>query len=404
MDPVLVARFNRHYTPDVYRRVAREMERRCREPAFGFRLAELPLILPADLRERCERAATEILAEVSRPEVRAAGEDAIPDAFRVPRTDSLPHFLAIDLAIVRGVEGDLEPRLVELQAFSSLYGMELVQGEIWGEILATMPEMPARWTQLFGGLDRDRYVDLLRRTIVADEDPEQVVLLEIEPENQKTRADFHVIEDLLGVRTVCATTVRKEGRRLLAPIGDRWVPVRRIFNRIVFDELEKAGSVLPWSWHDDLDVTWVAHPNWYWIWSKHTLPRIRLRWAPVTRYLSEVTRLPDDLDRYVLKPLFSYAGSGVVVDVTKTAIEAIPPAERGSWILQEKVEYAPALAAPDGAGVKGEIRMMFLRPEGSSELTLAINLARLSRGKMHGVDHNRGLDWVGSSVAVWPVD
>ena len=302
MDPSLVARFNRHYTPEVYRRVVREMERRCREPAFGFRIAELPLILPRDLRERCERAAREILAAVSHPEVRAAGETAIPDRYRVPGTDDAPHFLAVDLAIVRGPDGDLEPRLVELQAFSSLYGMELVQGEIWGETLAAMPEMPGRWTQLFGGLDRERYVDLLRRTIVAGEEPEQVVLLEIEPEGQKTRADFHVIEDVLGVRTVCATEVRKEGRRLLAPIGDRWVPVRRIFNRIVFDELERAGSVLPWSWHDDLDVTWVAHPNWYWIWSKHTLPRIRLRWAPATRYLSELDSIPEDLDRYVLKP------------------------------------------------------------------------------------------------------
>jgi hypothetical protein len=402
MDPDLVQRFNAHYTPEVYARVCREMERRCREPAFGFRLAELPLILPADLRERCERAAYEILAEISRPSIRAAGEMAIPDAFRVPRTDALPHFLAVDLAIVRGPEGDLEPRLVELQAFSSLYGMELVQGEIWGEILASIPGMPGRWTPIFGGLGREGYVDLLRRTVIAGEDPEQVVLLELDPENQKTRADFHVIEEVLGVRTVCATKVRKDGRRLLAPLGDRWVPIRRIFNRIVFDELERAGAALPWSWHDDLDLTWVAHPNWYWIWSKHTLPRIRLRWAPVTRYLSEVDRVPDDLERYVLKPLFSYAGSGVVVDLTPDAIRAIPPAARGNWILQEKVEYAPALTAPDGAGVKGEIRMMFLRAEGSDDLTLAINLARLSRGKMHGVDHNKGLDWVGSSVAVWP--
>lgn len=380
------------------------MERRCREPAFGFRLAEIPLILPPDLRKRCEQAAKDILEEISRPSILAAGEMAIPEVFRVPHTDGLPHFLAIDLAIVRGADGALEPRLVELQAFSSLYGMELIQGEIWGEVLASMPGMPSRWTHCFNRLDRDGYVDLLRRTVVADEDPEQVVLVELEPESQKTRADFHVIEDVLGVRTVCATRLRKEGRAVLAPHGDRWIPVRRLFNRIVFDELERAGSELPWSWHDELDLTWVAHPNWYWIWSKHTLPRIRGRWAPKTRYLSEVDRLPDELERFVLKPLFSYAGSGVVVDLTPEAIEAIPPTERGNWILQEKVDYAAALTAPDGAGVKGEIRMMFLRAEGSNELTLAINLARLSRGKMHGVDHNRGLDWVGSSVAVWPDD
>lgn len=401
-DPALVEIFNRRYTAAVYERVRREMAARCEVPEFGFRLAELPLILSPALRERLERGAREILAEIARPSLRASGEMAIPERYRVPGTDGMPHFLAIDLAIARGETGELEPRLVELQAFSSLYGMEIVQGEVWAEILSEMPGLPDRWTQYFSGLGRDGYVDLLRRTIVADADPDEVVLLDLDPENQKTRADFQVIRRVLGVRTVCATKVRKEGRRLLAPLGDRWVPIRRLFNRVVFDELERAGSPLPWSWQDDLDLVWVSHPNWYWIWSKHTLPRIRHPFVPATRYLSEVAELPDDLSRYVLKPLFSFAGTGVQVDLDRETLLAIPPEERGRWILQEKVDYAPAITAPDGAAVKAEIRMMFLRAEGTDDLVLAINLARLSRGKMHGVDHNRGLDWVGSSIGVWP--
>jgi hypothetical protein len=157
-------------------------------------------------------------------------------------------------------------------------------------------------------------------------------------------------------------------------------------------------------YRDDLDVVWAAHPIWYWVWSKYTLPFLRHPAAPRTRRLSEVESLPEDLERYILKPIFSFAGRGVIVDLDRAAVDAIPEAERGNYLLQEKVEYAPALVAPDGSGVKAEIRMMFLRPEGAYDMTLAINLARLSRGKMHGVDHNVGLPWVGSSVALWPSD
>jgi hypothetical protein len=181
------------------------------------------------------------------------------------------------------------------------------------------------------------------------------------------------------------------------------VQVRRILHRVVFDELERRRIPMCFDYRDDLDVVWAAHPNWYWLWSKYTLPLISHPAAPRTWRLSELDRPPDDLERFVLKPVFSFAGRGVMVDVDRAALEAIPVAERPGYLLQEKVDYAPALIAPDGAGVKVEIRMMFLRPEGTDQMILAVNLCRLSRGKMHGVDQNKGLEWVGSSVAVWPV-
>jgi hypothetical protein len=285
--------------------------------------------------------------------------------------------------------------------------MQLVQSEIWGEVLSGLPGMPSRWTGLFSGLTREAYLDLLRRTVLADAAPEEVVLLDLDPASQKTLPDFHATARLLGVRAVCATELRREGRRLLAPLAQdgrpaRYVPVRRILHRIVFDELERRRTPLPFDYRDDLDVVWAAHPTWYWLWSKVTLPHLRHAAVPLTRLLSEVDPLPGDLSGYILKPLFSFAGQGVEVDVDRARVDAIPQEERAHWLLQEKVAYAPALIAPDGSGVKAEIRMMFLRPEGESSMTLAINLVRLSRGKMHGVDHNKGLAWVGSSVAVWP--
>src|SRR5690606_27618491 len=113
--------------------------------------------------------------------------------------------------------------------------------------------------------------------------------------------------------------------------------------------------------------------------------------VPRARYLSELDAAPEDLSGFVLKPLFSFAGSGVKVDVTAADIAAVPLAERDRWILQEKIAYEPALVMPDGNGVKAEVRMMFLRAPDEPEPTLALNLVRLSRGKMLGVDQNRDL-------------
>ena len=403
MDPQLRAVFNRHYDDALYRRMCALMDARLETSSFGFRLAETPLFLPGDLRQRCERAAEEILEIIRRPAIIAACQKAIPERYRAPRPDALPHFVAIDLAIVEGPSG-LEPRLIELQGFSSLYGMQLVQSEIWSEVAASIPGMPASFTGKFSGLDTKGYLDLLRRTVIADADPGEVILLDLDPENQKTVPDFRATARLLGVRSVCVSDLRREGRRLLAPAagGGRLVPVRRILHRVVFDELERRRVPMCFDYRDDLDVVWAAHPNWYWVWSKYTLPLIDHPAAPRTWRLSDLERPPEDLGRYILKPIFSFAGRGVVVDVDRKALEDIPPAERENYLLQEKVTYAPALVAPDGAGVKAEIRMMFLRPEETDRLILAINLARLSRGKMHGVDHNKGLDWVGSSVAIWP--
>lgn len=407
MDPRIRPLFNRNYSPDIYARMCALMDSRLETPRFEFRLAESPLFMPPGLRAKCERTAQEILDIIRRPAIIERCREAVPARYDAPRTDALPHFLAIDLAIVRGESGDLEPRLIELQGFASLYGMQLVQGEIWGEVAASMPGMPRRFTGLFSGLTSESYVDLLRRTIIAGADPREVILLDLDPASQKTRPDFHATARLVGVRAVCVSELKREGRRLLAPAAAgsaRMIPVRRILHRVVFDELDRKGVTMCFDYRDDLDVTWMAHPNWYWIWSKYTLPLIDHPAAPKTWRLSDVDPLPEDLSRYILKPIFSFAGQGVQVDLDRSIIDAIPEARRPAYLLQEKVAYAPALIAPDGTEVKAEVRMMFLRPDEADRLVLAINLARLSRGKMHGVDHNKGLEWVGSSVAIWPAE
>ena len=405
MEPTYRQTFNAQDTDGLHLRVVREMEERLHS-TYDFRIAESPVFLPLELRDRCAVCAEEIVQILRDPQLIHACERAVPEEFLVPRMDRLPNFVAVDLAIVRDSDGRLAPRVIELQGFASLYAMQVVMADVWRDVMAEVPGLREPWSPFFSGLDRASYLDLLRSAIVGPHDPENVVLLDLHPEQQKTRPDFNATRQFLGVQTASAEQLVRQGNRLLVPREGKLVPIRRVYHRIVFDELKALGFKLPFDYREDLDVEWVAHPNWYWIWSKYTLPLINHPALPWTRVLADVMAnggdLPGEASRYILKPLFSFAGRGVRIDFDHADLEAIPERERGQWLVQEKVSYAPALLMPDGNGVKVEMRMMFIRPYHQEELTLATNLVRLSRGKMHGVDWNKDLTWVGSSVALWP--
>jgi hypothetical protein len=407
MDPALRSAFNAAYTPDFYRNYLGRLEAKlgCTVP---FRVAETPLFFPPDLRDGLARAANEIVAQISAPALIARMKQAIPPDLDVPRMDALPNCTQVDFAIVRGPDGRLEGKVVELQAFPSLYALMVVQADTMAEAMADFPGLglDRRFSIFFSGLTRETFIPRLQRALCASEDPEHVVLLDLDPRAQKTYPDFVATKMLTGVDSVCPTSLVREGRRLFRRVDGRLVPVKRIYNRIVFDELLQKRTELPFRYTDDLDVTWCSHPNWYWTWSKYSLPYIDHPAVPRARYVDELLAaaggIPDDLSRYVLKPLFSFAGSGVKVDPTREDIESIPEAERGQWILQEKITYEPALLMPDGNGVKAEVRMMFLRAPDEEKPTLVLDLVRLSRGKMLGVDQNKDLTWVGGSVGIWP--
>ncbi|WP_437961586.1 hypothetical protein WME76_19365 [Sorangium sp. So ce119] len=403
MEPTFRRAFNAAFGPSTYAEYMSRLERRlgCSIP---FRVAETPLFLPAALRDDLERSATEIVRQISSPALIAQMKRAIPPHLDVPGMDALPNCAQVDFAIVRGPDGGLQGKVVELQAFPSLYALMLVQTEIMAEVLAGMPGLDRRWTCCFGGRSREDLVAHLRRAILAGEPEESVVLLDLHPEQQKTYPDFMANKLLVGVDAVCPTSLVREKDRLFRRVGGRLVQVRRLYNRVVFDELEVKRVELPFRYDEPLDVTWCSHPNWYWTWSKYTLPHIDHPAVPRARTLDAIERVPADLERYVLKPLFSFAGSGVKVDVTPEHIAAIPEGERSRWLLQEKIAYEPALVMPDGNGVKAEVRMMFLRAPDEPELSLVLNLARLSRGRMLGVDQNRDLTWVGGTVGIWPAD
>jgi hypothetical protein len=388
--------YNAQFTPAHYEQYTRELSRRLDSP-FEFRLAETPLFLSDDFKQKATESATAIVEQLSDPALIERMKAAIPERWNTPGMDGLPNLAQVDFAVVRDADGTLVPKLIELQGFPSLTALQVVQRDVWKEVLAGMDGLDLAWSCWYSGYDREAFLDLARRTIVGANDPAEVILMDIDPPRQKTLPDFAATKLLFDVDAIDPTTLVRRGKKLFRADG---TPVRRIYNRVVFDELIQKNIALPFDYRQELDVEWAPHPNWYWVWSKYSLPFLRHPSVPRATFLSELERVPDDLSRYVLKPLFSFAGGGVNIEPTRADIDAIPAGDRHAWCLQEKIEYEPALQAVDGGGVKIEIRLMFLRPDDEAKPILAQNLVRLSRGKMLGVDFNKQFTWVGSSVAL----
>ena len=394
MDPHYRKLFNEQFSSELYASYVRELSEllHC---TFAFRIAETPVFLTDDFKAKLISSAKAIVDQLSDPARLANMKRAIPDRWNTPGMDALPNFTQVDFAVVEQ-DGEYLPKLIELQGFPSLTGLQVAKRDVWKKTLSRLRGLDQDWSCWFSGFDRDAFLDLARRTIVGNHDPAEVVLMDIDPPKQKTSPDFTATKLLWGVDAVDPRDLTKRGNKLYR----NNVHIKRIYNRIVFDELANSRIEMPFDYRDDLDVEWTPHPNWYWVWSKYSLPFLDHPSVPKATFVSDIDRLP--ASGYVLKPLFSFAGGGVNVDPTPKDIAAIPERDRDKWCIQEKIEYAPAIRAGDGGGVKAEIRMMFLRPDDEPKPILAQNLARLSRGKLLGVNFNKEFTWVGSSVALSP--
>jgi hypothetical protein len=393
MDPQLRAKFNADFTPAKYAALLRCVNETEKCPV-DFRISETPIFLTNEFTNEVTRAANDIVDLVRTPEFAGHARSAIPKGLEVPTESAHPNFLIIDFGIC--AEGErLVPRLIELQAFPSLFGFQLL---ILHCMRKAYSAIPRNWTSSFGGIKDEEYIDILRQTIVADANPENVILLEIEPEKQKTRVDFAATETLLGVRPVCLTKIKKHGRRLFYERDGREVRIDRIYNRVIFDELIRRPELdVPFRFQDDLDVVWVGHPNWYFRISKHSLPFLKTEHTSPTFFADEFPT-HEKIDNYVLKPLYSFAGLGVDMEPTRDKISGLKNPH--DWILQRKVDYAAFVPTVEGSKSKAEIRMMFVWPENDRDPILVNNLIRMSQGKMMGVDFNKNKTWVGASIAM----
>jgi len=403
MIPSLRRQFNQQFTPEKYQQFVKHIDQVC-GTHVQFRLSETPCFFPKELIDRMARDGEALIRQlVDSPEYRKKSDEAVPPEFHVPNEAPHPMFVQVDFGLVRDSAGELNPKLVELQAFPSLYAYQGPLAQAYIDVYrlnsASGFGLPAsgQLKYFLSGLETDSYRELLRRAIVGSHDPENVILMEIDPLHQKTLPDFLLTEKMLGVHAVDIAAIRKEGSHLYYERGGKRVPIKRIYNRAIVDELERKNVKLAFDWRDDLEVEWAGHPNWYFRISKFSIPYLRHQSVPKTWFLDQLTEIPADLENYALKPLYSFAGLGVLIAPRREDVTVIPAEKRPYYILQERLSFAPVIETPFG-GTKAEVRVMYIWLD---ELKPVLTIIRMGRGLMMGVDHNTDMEWVGASSGLY---
>ena len=386
--------FNDTFSQEKYQAFLQTVNTEFGEPCT-FRVAETPVFIPKTLGKKLLQGVEDISELIAAPNFRQISEAAIPPHLRVPAEDAHTTFLQLDFGVCRDKNGELTPQLIEMQGFPSLYFYQHLLAYAYRKHF----DIPEGYNHLFNGIDAPGYRELMRKVIIGDSKPENVILLEIEPEKQNTRIDFWGTQKHLGLKVLCLSKLKREGSDLYY-IDDsgKKIGVERIYNRIIFDELEKRSELLKeWDLISEVNAEWVGHPNWFFRISKHSLPFIQSEFVPDTLFLDQIKSIPDDLENWVLKPLFSFSGQGVKINITKEDIESVT--DPSNFILQKKVEYVASIKTLNPLEpAKCEIRMMMVWDKDWEKPRLVNNLIRMSKGEMVGVRYNLGKDWVGSSV------
>lgn len=392
MIPALRKAYNQAFTKEKYEAFLQELHA-AHPGQVDFRVAETPIFVPRSFTDKMLSACESIVDIITSPGFKQLTKDAVPPALQVPGENEHTHFIAFDFGICINDQGEYEPQLIEMQGFPTLFAYEILLDEVFRRHFP----VPGNFSCYLSGYDKDSYITLLKEIIIGQHRPEEVILLEIFPRQQKTRIDFYCTEQYLGIKMVCLTELIAEGDQLWYMNDGVKTRIRRIYNRVIFDDLQQQSPEVQEKgklFFQHLDVEWAPHPNWFYRISKYTLPLIRHPYVPPTWFLHEVKQLPDDLENYVLKPLFSFAGQGVIIDVTRQDIENVK--DPHNWILQRKVKYAEVIETPD-VPAKAEIRIFYFWKEGEARPVATNNLGRLSKGKMIGVRYNKDKEWVGGN-------
>jgi hypothetical protein len=392
MEPQLRKAFNEQFTQEKYEAYQAKVEA-IAPGALDFRNAETPIFVPKAFTQKMLQACEDIIDVILAPNFKELTERSIPENLRVGGDEKRPEMLVFDFGICENSQGELEPQLIEMQGFPTLYGFQTYHSEL----TAAYANLPSNYSSYLNGFNKETSVALLKDILVGDHKVEEVVLLEIYPEQQKTRIDFYATKKLFGIEMLCITKLKVDGKTLYyeKANGEKQV-VKKIYNRLIFDDLLQQKDLPPLiDFSKTYDVEWLPHPNWFYRISKFTLPFIQNQYVPETFFLNEVTAAVD-LNEYVLKPLFSFAGMGVVIDVTQADIDNITDPE--NWILQRKVKYADIIETPD-VPAKAEIRLFYFWPNNWDRPKAVHNLARLSKGKMIGTRYNKDKTWVGGTIA-----
>ncbi|MDQ0594028.1 hypothetical protein QFZ37_002397 [Chryseobacterium ginsenosidimutans] len=389
MIPKYRKQFNQEFSQEKYTQFKKILkEKSDLEPVF--RISESPIFLTKEFESKLIDASDSIIKQIKALSAETL-QKAIPDNCRVPNDTNQPHFFTIDFGICKNKNGEIEPQLIELQAFPSLYAFQKVFEDTFCEVYPFISEIRNK-------MPNEEFKNYLKDIIVGKENPENVILLEIYPEKQKTAIDFKLTERLLGIKTVCLTKIKKEGKKLFYENNGKLTEIKRIYNRVIFDELDRIPDLkTEFDFREDVDVTWVTHPNWFFKISKFLLPLLQHQFVPKSYFLHEFPKT-ENLEDFVLKPLFSFAGSGVNLNPTKEITDAIEDKE--NYILQRKVTYEPIFEDINGEFSKAEIRLLYIWRENDDYPILLENLGRMTKAAMVNVDFNKkDAIWIGSSNA-----
>ncbi len=394
MNSAFRKQFNEEFSPEKYNRLIDSITADF-DYKPTFRIGETPFFIPNELKSQLLEGCNEVIKFIQQDTFKKLTNKALELNRKVPNEDNHTTFLAIDFGICEE-DGKIMPKLIEVQGFPSLFNFQNHLSQKFAALYPFLDEL----TPYLNGLDNESYLKLIEDVICNNHPKENVILLEIEPEKQNTKIDFYYCKRDIGIPVICVTELIQKGRKLFY-INDKGIEieVKRIYNRVIFDELDlRTDLQLNFDFSADSDVEWAGHPNWFFRISKFILPYLKGKYFIETTLLSNLKEIPADLENYVLKPLFSFSGSGVIFHVKKEDIEAVT--EKDLYILQKKVNYLPIIQSPDGK-VKAEVRILCVWPKNAPAPIPVTNLVRLSRGEMIGVKFNKDKDWVGGTVGMF---
>lgn len=392
MIPVIRKQFNQLYHQEQYIALLNWIEEKY-PSQLDFRVAETPLFISKQFTQQMLETCQYILSFIQTDQFYSLTDKSIPSQLKIEGEEGRPQFIAFDFGICSDWSGQLTPQLIEMQGFPSLFAYQTVLDEAFRKFT----NIPEGFSTYLSNLSSEEYKLHLRNLIVGSHEPEEVVLLDLFPENQKTKIDFAATEQITGVKTICITKLVRDKEKLFYPTGKKLQRIKRIYNRLIVDELLQQPDIIRESIkkiQGKVDVEWCIHPHWFYRISKYTLPFLHHPHIPATYFLNEIKQLPSDLENYVLKPLFSFAGQGVTLEVNQALLENIKDPD--NWILQRKVNYADCIETPDGYA-KAEIRLFYWWTPGHPTPIPVNNLGRISKGEMIGTRYNINKKWVGGT-------
>lgn len=389
------ARFNKNFTPENYDKIKINMTEHLGPPPG--RLCETPVFLTPAQYDDIVQSSKELIAQAMQPHVVDSVEPYVMEEFKLGAAErpAHPSVIIVDFAMTQNEKGELAPKLVEMQSSSSMFLFMMHLAESHKESYG----LGDGFEYLPNGGNKDGLIAQLRDVIVGDHDPKHVVLLELEPPKRASLPDFKAFQEHLGITYLDVHDIIKHGNKLYYKQDGEEIEIKRVYNRVIPEDFaaQGLGKEVSFSFTEKLDVEWISHPHWDFLMSKASLPFMEHKTLPKTYFLDQVTKYPDDLENYVLKPLFSYGGQGVQVNITAQDLDAVPADLKKDYVLMEKIKYAPFIESPDGDRSKAEIRLMFTWNDARG-LEPAIMLARVTRGdksNMTGAHFGPRDNWIG---------